>query len=151
MKQMVLRNEHLKTGRARINPTVSEMKKYDAHCDRVMYFCQVVDTFICDAFISPLKYPSDFFGQLASTATSEDSVEFRKRVQALGAPTGVTVEILLEWEQFFDDEYAGTSLPPITKAEFIAVGKAMIAFNQLTESSVSVLEKVFDVVYPNQM
>ena len=150
MKQLALSMEHLKNEMIR---GLDETEESDAHRDRVMYFCQVLATFVCDAFLGPLKYPSSFFGQLASTIVSEENVAFRKQVHALGAPTGVTAEILLEWnrQHLFDDEGSCSTHPPITKAEFIEVAKEMIADKTLTASSVDVLEKVFDVVYSDQM
>jgi hypothetical protein len=151
MEQVSSQMENLKTYLAKMNQDMCEQNDRDAEIDRVAYFYQVLCTFVCEAILGPLKFPSSFFEQLAST--SVEDAEFRKQVQALGATTGVTVEILLEWEreQLLDDEGSGCIRPPITKAEFIEVGKAMIADCQLTESSVHVFEKVFDVVYPNQI
>ncbi len=150
MKQLALRLDHLKDGLAEMNQDLNENKKNYAHRDhrdRFMYFPNVVDWFICDTFLYPLDFPSDFFGKLASNAASEEDLAFRKQVHALGAPTGVTIELLLEWERFFDEDYPCCILPPITKAEFIEMAKELIADKTLTASSVDVLEKVFDVVY----
>jgi hypothetical protein len=151
MTQLALRLDHLKNGLAEMNQDLADIKKYGVRRDRFMHFSQVVAAFICDAILGPLKYPSSFFGKLASTAVSEENVAFRNQVQALGAPTGVTIELLLEWERFFDEDDPGCILPPITKAEFIEVANELIADKTLTASSVDVLEKVFDVVYSNQM
>ena len=151
VRQLALSMEHLKNKLAGMNRNFAERKKNNARRDRAMYFSQVVDVFICDTFLDPLDFPSEFFGKLAGNAVSEENVTFRKQVQALGAPTGVTIELLLEWEQFFDEYYHGSFLPPITKAEFIEVAKELIVDKTLTASSVDVLEKVFDVVYSEQM
>ncbi len=131
----------------RISSEAAKRESRDAYRDHVKYFCQIVNTFVFQTFIMPLEFPSDLFGKLAS---GEDA-EFCKRVQVLGAPMGVTVEILLELENFFDEDASVRARPRISKTEFIEVVKSFVADRRISESSVDACEKMFDVVYCNRL
>ena len=106
--------EYARADVAELKRSSSEMSKLNAQYDHAMYFCQIVDTFVCHTFLIPLRFPSDLFDKLAS---GED-IELCEQVQALGAPTGVTVEILLEMRRFFNEEGSGCARPRITIANF---------------------------------
>lgn len=147
MKKLWLQQEILLAGQAELNRELDEMKKRDARRDHFMFFSQVVETFVGETFLGPFNYRSDFFDKLES---GED-VEFCEQVKVLGAPMGITVEHILEWEQFVEHDGMGGARPSISKADFIEVAKELIEDRQLSESSIGVLEKVFDGVNPNQM
>jgi hypothetical protein len=108
---------------------------------------------ICQRVVSQTAQLSlGLFRKAGEWQKCEISCENAAKMQSIGAPMGVTAEILLELEQFVDDYgVTGRTRPPISKADFIEVAKELIADRQLSKASVGVFEKIFDAVYTNRM
>ncbi len=122
---------------------VNEMHQ-NMHRDRRMrHFRHILAKFVVIAFLRPLDFPPNFYCKLRHGGGQ--NLVLCEQVRSLGATMGVSVEHLLEWEPLIG-ACLGIFHPQITKADFIAVVKDLIADRQLSGSSVEVFEMIFDIV-----
>lgn len=130
------------------NPSamLSELHEEQNRRRRLFCFSQIIAKFVAIVFRTPLNFPSDFFDKLGNGG----NMEFREQVQSIGAPMGVTVDHILEWEPFVRGKF-GVANPDFSKTEFIAVAMELIAEHRLSEFSVGVIETVYNTVEAHQI